>query len=65
MAKTIRVFKDGNAWVAKKDNTTKASAIRNTQKEAYLAARNIALNQGSTITVFQQTTNGKKENKYC
>lgn len=56
MAKrTIRVYKDGNVWVAKKDGTSKASAIRNTQKEAYLAARNIALNQGLTITVYYPT----------
>ncbi|MHB8260358.1 MAG: DUF2188 domain-containing protein [Bacteroidia bacterium] len=56
MAKrTIRVYKNGNVWVAKKDGTSKASAIRNTQKEAYLAARNIALNQGLTITVYYPT----------
>lgn len=53
--KTIRVYRDGDVWVAKKDGTTKASAIRNTQKEAYLAARNIALNQGLTITVYYPT----------
>lgn len=50
--KTIHVFKDGSVWVAQKDGNTRASAIRNTQKEAYLAARNIALNQGLTITVY-------------
>lgn len=56
MAKrTIRVYKSGDVWVAKKDGTTKASAIRNTQKEAYLAARNIALTQGLTITVYHPT----------
>ena len=53
--KTIRIYRDGEVWVAKKDGTTKASAIRNTQKEAYLAARNIALNQGLTITVYYPT----------
>lgn len=52
MAKTIRVRKDGNVWIAKKDGSTRASAIRNTQSEAYLAAREIALNQGLTITVY-------------
>ncbi|MBK6482332.1 MAG: DUF2188 domain-containing protein [Chitinophagaceae bacterium] len=51
MAKTIRVRKDGNVWIAKKDGSSRASAIRNTQREAYLAAREIALNQGLTITV--------------
>jgi hypothetical protein len=57
MANTIKVFKDGDVWVAQKDGTARASAIRNTQKEAYLAARNIALNQGLTITVYSK---GKK-----
>ncbi len=56
MAKsTIRVYKSGGVWVAQKDGTKKASAIRNTQKEAYLAAKNIALNQGLTITVYSPT----------
>ena len=55
MAGTIKVYKDGNVWVAKKDNATKASAIRNTQKEAYIAARSIALNQGLSITVYHAT----------
>jgi hypothetical protein len=56
MAKrTIRVYKSGDVWIAKKDGTTKASAIKNTQKEAYLTARNIALNQGLTITVYHPT----------
>src|SRR5690606_9243497 len=50
--KTIRVFRSGAVWIAKKDGA-KASAIRNTQKEAYLAAKNIALNQGLTITVYR------------
>ncbi len=53
--KTIRFYSYGKVWVAKKDGTTKASAIRNTQKEAYMAARNIALNQGLTITVYYPT----------
>lgn len=54
MAKTIKVFKDGNVWVVQKDGAARASAIRNTQKEAYLAARIIALNQGLTITVYSR-----------
>ena len=52
MAKTIKVFKEGNVWVAKKDGNSKASAIRSTQKDAYKAARIIALNQGLSITIY-------------
>src|SRR5436190_8142871 len=52
MAKTIRVYKSGNVWIAKKDGAQNASAVENTQKEAYLRAREIALNQGLTITVY-------------
>ncbi len=55
MARTIRVYKDGQVWVAKKDGTNRASAVRNTQREAYLAARTIAINQGLTITVYYPT----------
>ena len=51
MPNTIRVYPDGDVWVVKKDGNTKASAIRNTQREAYIAAREIALNQGLSITV--------------
>src|ERR1035437_5931633 len=56
---TIRVYKDGEVWVVQKPGSNRASAIRNTQKEAYLVARNIALNQGLTITV--QSLSGKKK----
>ena len=51
--KTIEVFKDGGVWIAQKQGAARASAVRNTQKEAYLAARSIALNQGLTITVYR------------
>lgn len=55
MAKqTIRVFRDGSVWVAKKDKM-RASAVKNTQREAYLAAKEIALRQGLTITVYHPT----------
>jgi hypothetical protein len=56
MAKrTIRVYKSGDVWIAKKDGTSKAYSVKNTQKEAYLAAKNIALNQGLSITVYHPT----------
>jgi len=48
---TIHVYPDGDVWVVKKGGALRASAIRNTQKEAYEAARDIALNQGLSITV--------------
>lgn len=51
MPKTVRVFREGNVWVVKRDGASRAAAIRNTQKEAYLVAREIALNQGLSITV--------------
>ena len=55
--KSISVVKRGDVWVAIKDGSTRASVVRNTQKEAYLAAKNIALNQDLTITVYPK---GKK-----
>lgn len=48
---TIHVYPDGNVWIVKKGNAARASAIRNTQREAYIAAREIALNQGLSVTV--------------
>jgi hypothetical protein len=51
--KTIHVLRDGNVWIVKKGGASRASAIRNTQKEAYLIAREIALNQGLSITVHK------------
>lgn len=56
MARTIRVYKASNGdWVTKRDGATKASGRFATQKEAYLSARSIALNQGLTITVYYPT----------
>ena len=52
MANTIRVYKSDGDWVAKRDNATRASGRFGTQKEAYLYAREIALNNGLTITVY-------------
>jgi hypothetical protein len=51
MANTIRVFKSGREWVAKRDGATRGKYFR-TQKEAYLHARSIALNNSLTITVY-------------
>jgi hypothetical protein len=52
MANTIRVYKSDGDWVAKRDGATRASGRFPTQKEAYLYARDIALNNGLTITIY-------------
>ncbi len=52
MANTIRVYKSEGVWVAKRDSATRAAGRFSTQKEAYLRAREIALNNGLTITVY-------------
>jgi len=49
--RTIRVFPDGNVWVAQKDGSAKASAVRRTKDEALSAAREIAINQGLAIII--------------
>lgn len=51
MPNTVRVYPDGDVWVVKRDETTKAAAIRNTQREAFEVAREIALNKGLSVTV--------------
>ncbi len=48
---TIHVVKERGDWVVKKPNSSRASGRYALQKEAYLAAREIALNQGLSITV--------------
>jgi hypothetical protein len=53
-AKSIKVYRDGRVWVAQKIGSSRASAIRNTKKEAYEAAREIALNQGLAILVYDK-----------
>ena len=50
-SKTVRVYPDGNVWVVKRDGVGKAAAIRDTKKEALEVAREIALNQGISITI--------------
>ena len=55
--KSIWVKPSGDVWIALQEGAARASAIRNTQKEAYEAARNIALNQNLNITVC--SPNGK------
>jgi|SRR5882724_5124278 len=51
MANTIRVYKSAGEWVAKRDKATRGRYF-STQKDAYLYARNVALNNGLTITVY-------------
>jgi hypothetical protein len=51
MANTIRVYKSAGEWVAKRDGSTRGRYF-DTQKAAYLHAREIALNNGLTITVY-------------
>ena len=58
--KIIWVYPSGDVWVVKKAGTSKASAIRNTKREAYDAARNIALNQNLTIKI--KDTDGSLRN---
>lgn len=53
--KTIRVFKRSDGWAVKKDTSDRVLFVKRTQKEAYLAAREIALNQSLTITVYYPT----------
>lgn len=40
------VFKDGDDWVAKRDDATKASSRNSTQAQAYDDARRFAGNRG-------------------
>lgn len=51
MAKTIRVTKVGDVWIARRDGASKGRHF-STQKEAYLHAREVAINNGLTITVY-------------
>jgi hypothetical protein len=51
MANTIRVYKSAGEWIAKRDGAKRVRYF-NTQKEAYLHAREIALNNDLTITVY-------------
>jgi hypothetical protein len=56
MAKeTVRVYKSGGIWVVKRTGATRAAGNFYTQKEAYMKAREIALNRGLTITVYYPT----------
>jgi len=48
---TIRVYKSAGEWVAKRDQATRGRYF-NTQKDAYLYAREVALNNGLTVTVY-------------
>lgn len=51
MANTIRVYKSGGEWVAKRDGAARGRYFA-VQKEAYLYARGVALNNGLTVTVY-------------
>ncbi|MGZ4056519.1 MAG: DUF2188 domain-containing protein [Bacteroidia bacterium] len=52
---TVRVYKSDGVWVVKRDGNSKSSGNFYTQKEAYLKARDIALRNGLTITVYYPT----------
>ena len=51
MVNTIRVYKSAGEWVAKRNGATKGRYF-STQKDAYLYAREVALNNGLTVTVY-------------
>lgn len=51
MAKTIRVYKSEGEWVAIRDGATRGRYF-DTQKEAYLYAKEVALNNGLSVTVY-------------
>lgn len=51
MANTIRVKKNGGEWLAIRDGASKGRYF-STQKEAYLYARDVALNNDLTVTVY-------------
>ena len=53
-AKKINVFPRGSKWIAQKVGSMRPSAIRNTKKDAYRAAREVALNQGLDIVVYDR-----------
>lgn len=54
MANTIRVYKSGGEWLAKRDGASRGRYFA-TQKEAYVYAREVALNNGLTVTVYYPT----------
>lgn len=54
MSNTIRVYKTGGEWLAKRDGASRGRYFP-TQKEAYLYAREVALNKGLTVTVYYPT----------
>ncbi len=54
MANTIRVYKTGGEWLAKRDGASRGRYF-STQKDAYLHAREVALNNGLTVTVYYPT----------
>jgi len=49
--KSIWVKPSGDVWIVVRENGGRASAIRNTQREAIQVARNIALNQNLDIII--------------
>jgi hypothetical protein len=51
MANTIRVYKSAGEWIAKRDKAIRGRYF-GTQKAAYLYAREVALNNGLTVTVY-------------
>ena len=51
MANTVRVYKSAGEWIAKRDGASKGRHF-DTQKEAYLYAKEVALNNGLTVTVY-------------
>lgn len=54
MANTIRVYKTGGKWCTKRDGASRGRYF-STQKEAYLYAREVALKNGLTITIYHPT----------
>jgi hypothetical protein len=57
------VYKDGDDWVAKREDASRASSRHDTQAEAYDAARNYAGNGGGGDVSIHRADNGQIRDK--
>lgn len=64
MKKNVHVTPKGNNWQVKTANSSKAYKIVNTQNEAIVVARNIAINNKSELLIHRKNGQIRAKDSY-
>jgi len=64
MSNNVHIVKQGENWAVKKDNSTRASRVVKTQKEAIEIGRGQAINSNSELLIHGRNGKIREKNSY-